>query len=88
MRINDISKLLLVKNYGKTAHTAPTSAAPSGSDRLVLSAEARGFMDALKAAREADPVNPQKVEALSERIRRGAYQVDIRQVVDKIVDKE
>jgi flagellar biosynthesis anti-sigma factor FlgM len=87
MRINDISKTTLIQNYGKTSGTQAPHPAQMGQDKLVLSAEARGFMDALKAAREADPVNTQKVDEVSDKIRRGTYVVSGRQVADKIVDK-
>lgn len=85
MRINDISKTTLIQNYGKASGVSSTPAVSQGADKLVLSAEARGFMDALKAAREAEPVNTAKVEDISARIRSGAYIVSARQVAEKII---
>lgn len=88
MRINDITKATLIQKYGKPTGVSQTPTVASPGDKLVLSAEAKGFMDALKAARDAEPVNTAKVEDLSNRIRSGAYIVSARQVADKIVDKE
>lgn len=85
MRVNDISKTSLIQNYGKATAVSPTAAVRQGSDKLVLSTEAQGFMDALKAAREAEPVNTAKVEDISSRIRSGAYVVSARQVAEKII---
>lgn len=85
MRINDISKTTLIQSYNKPSGVFQSQPVSQGSDKLVLSAEARGFMDALKAARDADPVNTAKVEAVSARIRSGAYIVSARQVAEKII---
>ena len=85
MRINDISPTTMIKQYGKASAASPTHSVQEGHDKLVLSPEARGFMDALKAAREADSVNMQKVEELSDKIRKGAYAVSSRVLADKIM---
>lgn len=90
MRINDINTQILVNRYGKAEKTraAEASAPIAGkADNVALSPEAQGWLDALKAARESDPVNLQKIDDISKRIARGAYSVSAREVAESMLDK-
>jgi flagellar biosynthesis anti-sigma factor FlgM len=90
MRINDINTQILVNRYSKAEKThAPGAAnAPTGkADNVALSPEAQGWLDALKAAKESDPVNLQKVDDISRRIARGTYSVSAREVAESMLKK-
>lgn len=91
MRINDINTQILVQRYGNTGKVragAVEKAPGSGADNVALSPEAKGWLDALKAARDYDPVNQQKVDEVSKKIARGAYSVSPREVADSMLRRE
>lgn len=91
MRINDINTQILVQRYGNSAKVRTQGAeGVSGGkpDNVVLSPDAQGWMDALKAAKESDPVNLQKVEDISRRIAKGTYSVSARDVAESMLRKE
>jgi flagellar biosynthesis anti-sigma factor FlgM len=90
MRINDINTQILVTRYGSAAKTREgelENRPDGGMDNVRLSPEAKGWMDALKAARDSDPVNLQKVEDISKRIAKGVYSVSAREVAESILEK-
>jgi flagellar biosynthesis anti-sigma factor FlgM len=91
MRINDINTQILVTRYGNAAKTRAAGevgkAPEGGADNVALSPEAKGWLDALKAARESDPVNLQKVEDISKRIAKGTYSVSPRDVAESMLEK-
>lgn len=90
MRINDINTQILVTRYGNAAKTRAVDAgrAPGGGvDNVAFSPEAKGWLEALKAAKESDPVNLQKVEDISRRISKGAYSVSPREVAESMLEK-
>lgn len=92
MRINDINTQILIQRYGNAGKVRTGSveqtAATSGADNVALSPEAKGWMDALKAAREYDPVDQQKVDEMSKKIARGAYSVSPREVAESMLRRE
>jgi|AGTN01.1.fsa_nt_gi flagellar biosynthesis anti-sigma factor FlgM len=90
MRINDINTQILVTRYGNAAKTraSDVETKPDGGvDNVRLSPEAKGWLDALKAARDSDPVNLQKVQDIAGRIRKGTYSVSAREVAESILGK-
>lgn len=90
MRINDINTQILIQRYGSSGKTraAGVDKVPEGkADNVALSPEAKGWLDALKAARDSDPVNMQKVEDVSRRIAKGAYSVSPREVAESMLKK-
>ena len=91
MRINDINTQILIQRYGNSAkvRTGMVEKTPSGgADNVALSPEAKGWLDALKAARDYDPVNQQKVDEVSKKIARGAYSVSPREVAESMLRRE
>lgn len=91
MRINDINTQILVQRYGNAARTkaAGVEKPPEGgADNAVLSPEAKGWLDALKAAREHDPVDAAKVGDVSRKIAKGAYAVSAREVAESMLRRE
>ena len=92
MRINDINTQILIQRYGNASKVRTGSveqaAAPGSADNVALSPEAKGWMDALKAAREYDPVDQQKVDEMSRKIARGAYSVSAREVAESMLRRE
>jgi flagellar biosynthesis anti-sigma factor FlgM len=90
MRINDINTQILVTRYGNAAKTRAhdVEKAPEGGvDNVAFSPEAKGWLEALKAARDSDPVNLQKVEDISRRIAKGTYSVSPREVAESMLEK-
>ena len=91
MRINDINTQILIQRYsgaGKV-HTGAVEKTPGGgADNVALSPEAKGWLDALKAARDYDPVNQQKVDEISKKIARGAYSISPREVAESMLRRE
>lgn len=87
MRISEIYTQLQVKKYSNAERLNATSVQPVAgrSDQVELSSEARGILDGLKAAREADAVDPRRVEDLAQRIRKGTYSVSAAEVADRIL---
>jgi flagellar biosynthesis anti-sigma factor FlgM len=91
MRISDIHTQIIVNRYGKaekTSSASSASAASGKSDNISLSPEAQGFHDALKAAKESDPVNLQKIDEISKRIAKGTYSVSAREVAESMLGKD
>ena len=90
MRINDISTQMLIKKYSnadKLANTSVAQPVTRRDDKAELSSDAKGWLDAMKAAREADPVNPKKVEEIAEKIAKGNYSVSGQDVAERILGK-
>jgi flagellar biosynthesis anti-sigma factor FlgM len=90
MRINDINTQILITRYGNAAKTRAhdvEKAPDGGADNVTLSPEAKGWLEALKAAKDSDPVNLQKVEDISRRISKGIYSVSPREVAESMLDK-
>ncbi len=89
MRISEIYTQLQVKKYSNAERLNDTSVQPvaSRSDKVELSSEARGILDGMKAAREADSVDPRRIEDLAQRIRKGTYSVSAAQVADRMLGK-
>jgi flagellar biosynthesis anti-sigma factor FlgM len=90
MRINDINTQILVTRYGNAAKTRASDVekpADSRADNVALSPEAKGWLDALKAAKDSDPVNMQKVTDISHRISKGTYSVSAKEVAESMLEK-
>jgi flagellar biosynthesis anti-sigma factor FlgM len=90
MRINDINTQILVTRYGNAAKARASDVEKppeGGADNVQLSPEAKAWMDALKAARDSDPVNLQKVDDIARRIAKGTYSVSAREVAESMLEK-
>ena len=89
MRISEIIAQFQVRKGSNAERLSAASVQPVAGkpDHIELSAEAQGILNALKAAREADPTDAQRVEELSSRIRKGTYNVSAADVADRILGK-
>lgn len=67
----------------KTAKTQPTK----GLDQVILSSGVQEFGQVLQRAVAMSDVRPERVKELSKKIQSGTYQVDSKEVADKMVGR-
>jgi negative regulator of flagellin synthesis FlgM len=73
-------------NAAKNAKTAKTQPA-KGQDQVILSSGVQEFGQVLQRAVAMSDVRPEKVKELSKKIQAGTYQVDSKDVADKMVGR-
>lgn len=68
-----------------TGKAAPAS--PARTDRVELSPQAREIQAALKAVREMDDVDQEKVARIKAQIKAGTYKVDAGKIAARMIDE-
>ncbi|SDF79504.1 flagellar biosynthesis anti-sigma factor FlgM [Sporolituus thermophilus] len=87
---NQIQNILKV--YGEQAKVGKSARQPSAGpaqrkDEVVLSAQAQEFSQILQALRNMPEVREDKVKELADRIAAGNYQVDAKEIAEKMVGR-
>ena len=72
----------------KTINTAATTKAPSSTDAIALSADAKVFSSAVATAKASDGVDIQKVDTLRKQIQDGTYEIDYQKLAHNMVESE
>lgn len=90
MRINDINTQILIQRYANAGRvrSGGVEKPQETADNVALSPESQGFLDALKAARDYEPVDQQKVDEVARKIAKNAYSVSPREVAESMLRKE
>jgi len=73
-------------NVGKSAKTEKTQSA-KGQDQVILSSGVQEFGQVLQRAVAMSDVRPAKVSELTKKIQAGTYQVDSKDVADKMIGR-
>lgn len=80
-KINQVNKL-----YGAQTMVPPTKQmGKMGKDKVSFSEVGKDIQFAAKLAKEVPDVRQDKIEAIKERIKSGTYNVDAKEVSEKIV---
>lgn len=82
---NNINKALNVYNNQITANKTSKSERGKRPDQLNISSEARDFQIAMEQVKKQPEVRIEKVEALKKQIEAGTYNVDPRQIAEKMM---
>lgn len=83
--VNPYSKKKVGESNRTESGKASKSSSGPGSDKIVLSSEAKLRSTALQAANEAPDVRRQKVEALREQVRNNTYQPNIKKAAANLI---
>lgn len=85
MKINQIRQITEV--YGATSKRPVKQAGvkPGAKDKLEISAEAKHFQTALKAAKQSPDVRADKVDKIKAQIASGTYNVSAEEVAKKMM---
>lgn len=88
MKINpsQIAKAMEIYKTQKPASIGRGKKEESKKDELVLSDNAQAFQIALRAAKDQGPIDLSKIEEIKDRIQSGQYNIDSRQIAEKMVD--
>lgn len=73
-------------SVGKSAKTEKTQPA-KGQDQVILSSGVQEFGHVLQRVVAMSDVRPEKVKELSQKIQAGTYQVDSKDIADKIIGR-
>ncbi|EKD34334.1 MAG: Anti-sigma-28 factor, FlgM, partial [uncultured bacterium] len=64
---------------------AATGGTPMGADRVELSTGSQDVQKAQEILQQTPAVRPERIAALREQIERGEYEIDARQIADKML---
>ncbi len=76
------------QNQDRSAAQQQAAQAQSTGDRVSVSPQARLFTEAYTAATNAPEIRQNKIAALKEQVASGTYQVDSRQIAEKLLQSE
>lgn len=85
MKINSIMKPGVARYADTVKKTTKPASVSQGADKVDFSESGRLFAQALKAAKEAEPVRTDLVNSIKARVDNGTYQVDSRAIAGKIL---
>lgn len=85
MKINQVQQVSEIYAATATRKVAPKTQQAGKKDQLEISAQAKHFQTALKAAKEAPDIRTEKVAKIKEQIDSGTYNVSAEAVAKKMM---
>lgn len=85
MKVNQIQQIAEIYGATSTRKMPAQSTKASEKDKLEISAEAKHFQTALKAAKDSPDIRTDKVERIKAQIESGTYNVSAEEVAKKMM---
>lgn len=86
-QIQSVLKLYSEQNTASKSAKAEKAQPARGQDQVILSSGVQEFGQVLQKAVAMSDVRPEKVKMLSQKIQAGTYQVDSKDVADKMIGR-
>ncbi len=85
MKINQMQQISEIYGATSTRKISPQGTKASAKDKLEISATAKHFQTALKAAKDSPDIRTEKVEKIKAQIESGTYNVSAEEVAKKMM---